>query len=301
MKSISKIHVSWILVLLFYSQLAFGQLQTAKKNILEITKQFKGKVGVAVIDLENNDTLTVNDNYCYPMQSVFKFPLALYVLNQVDKGVLSLDQKIPLTKENLHPNTWSPLREKYPDGNADVSLDEIIQNTVAWSDNNGCDILFKLVGGTSKVNSYFHKLGIKDLNIVANEEAMHKDWSIQYKNCSTPMAMAKLLYKFKCDSILSKSSRDYLYDIMESTVTGAKRIKGQLPAEVKVAHKTGSSGVKDGIAAATNDIGIVNLPNGNQYTIVVFVSDSPENEEARDKVIADISKAIWDTYIDNNK
>ena len=296
MKSIIKIHASWILVVLFYSQLAFGQLQTAKKNILEITKKFKGKVGVAVMNLENHEMLIINNDYCYPMQSVFKFPIALYVLNQVDKGVLSLDQKIQLTKENLHPNTWSPLREKYPDGDVDVKLDEILKLTVAESDNNGCDILFKLVGGTSKVNSYIHKLGIKDLNIVANEEQMHKDWNVQYKNCSTPIAMAKLLYKFKCDSILTKSSRDYLYDIMESTVTGAKRIKGQLPAEVKVAHKTGSSGVENGIAAATNDVGIVTLPNGKQYAIVVFVSDSPEKEEARDKVIADISKAVWDVY-----
>ena len=142
---------------------------------------------------------------------------------------------------------------------------------------------------------------LKILHIVANEEEMHKDWNVQYKNCSTPMAMAKLLYKFKRDSILSKSSRDYLYDIMESTVTGAKRIKGQLPAEAKVAHKTGSSGVKDGIAAATNDVGIVTLPSGKQYAIVVFVSDSPEKEEARDQVIADISKAVWDTYTENNK
>ena len=299
MDSIRKIHNILILLILFCSQLTFAQLESARTKIEEIIKQTKGKVGIAVMDLENKDTLTVNDNYCYPMQSVFKFPLALYVLNQVDKGNLSLEQKIHLSKENLHPKTWSPLREKYKDGDVDVSLDEIIKNTVAWSDNNGCDILFKLVGGTSKVNSFIYKLGIKDLNIVANEEAMHNDWSIQYKNCSTPMAMAKLLYKFKRDSILSASSTDFLWNIMVSTVTGAERLKGELPEGTKVAHKTGSSGVNDGIAAATNDIGIVTLPNGKQYAIVVFVSDSPDNEKTRDKIIANISKAVWDVYIHN--
>ena len=86
---------------------------------------------------------------------------------------------------------------------------------------------------------------------------------------------------------------------MVSTVTGAERLKGELPEGTKVAHKTGSSGVNDGIAAATNDIGIVTLPNGKQYAIVVFVSDSPDNEKTRDKIIANISKAVWDVYIHN--
>ncbi len=260
------------------SQLAFAQLESARSKIEEITKHFNGKIGVAVMNLENHQMLTINNDYCYPMQSVFKFPLALKVLDDVDKGILKLDQKIHLSKSNLHPNTWSPLYEKYHNGDVDATLEEILKYTVTESDNNGCDILFKLVGGTAKVNAYIHKLGIKDISIVANEEEMHKDWNVQYKNCSTPIAMAKLLYKFKRDSILSKNSKDYLYNIMESTVTGANRIKGQLPAETKVAHKTGSSGVKDGIAAATNDIGIVTLSDGKQYAIVVFVSDSPEEE-----------------------
>ena len=163
MKSTLKNYFFWILIIFLSSQLSFAQLESARSNIEKIIMQAKCKVGVAVMDLKNKDTLTVNDNYCYPMQSVFKFPLALYVLNQVDKGTLSLNQKIRLTKENLLPKTWSPLREKYPDGNVDVPLDEIIKNTVAWSDNNGCDLLFKLVGGTAKVNAYIHKLGIKDI------------------------------------------------------------------------------------------------------------------------------------------
>ncbi len=83
-----------------------------------------------------------------PMLSVFKFHIALAVLNQVDKGNLTLDQKILIKKSDLLENTWSPLREKYPDGNVELPLSEIITYTVAQSDNNGCDILLRLIGGT---------------------------------------------------------------------------------------------------------------------------------------------------------
>lgn len=81
------------------------------------------------------------------MQSVFKFPIALAVLDKVDKGELRFNQRIFLKKSDLRPNTWSPLREKYKNGNVYVSLKEILRTTMKDSDNNGCDILLKLAGG----------------------------------------------------------------------------------------------------------------------------------------------------------
>ncbi len=263
-------------------------------EIEHIIGSINGKVGVAVMGVEEGDTLTVNGLSRYPMQSVFKFPLAISVLNQVDKKKLSLEQKIHISKSDLLPNTWSPLRDKYPDGNVDITLDELLKFTVAQSDNNGCDILFRLMGGPKKVGKYIHSLGIKDISIVATEEEMHKDWSVQYRNFSSPAAMAKLLYKFYTGNILSEKSREYLYQVMVSTSTGPGRLKGALPEGTVVAHKTGSSGENEkGIAAATNDVGIVTLPNGKHFIIAVFVSDSGADEKTRDAVIAKITKAVW--------
>ena len=291
-------NIFFLLVLIFCFQNTFAQKDSLRIKINSIINQAKADVGVALIGIENNDTLTFNDEIHYPMQSVFKFPLALKVLREVDNGKFSLDQKIHVKKSDLLPDTWSPLRKKYPDGNVDISLREILTLTVSLSDNNGCDILFRLLGGTDKVNKFVHDLGIKEMQIAANEEEMHKEWNVQFKNWALPSAMAQLLKKFAVDSILSKSSKDFLWDVMESTVTGSKRIKGQLPKGTKVAHKTGSSGTNnEGITAATNDIGIVTLPNGNHFVIVVFVSNSPADEKTRDKIISDISKAAWDYYL----
>ena len=68
-----------------------------------------------------------------------------------------------------------------------------------------------------------------------------------------------------------------------------------MPKTAVVAHKTGSSGSNNGITAATNDIGIVTLPNGQHLAIAVYVSDSPTDLVTREKVIAQIAKAIWDS------
>jgi beta-lactamase class A len=248
-------------------------------------------VGIELI--ETGDTLTVNGNRHFPMQSVYKFPLALAFLHQVDEGKLSLEQKIHISKSELLPNTWSPLRDKYPNGNVDLCLDEILIATVSQSDNNGCDILFRLVGGPKSVNEYIHSLGVKGIAIAAT----HREWSVQYSNWSTPSAHLQILKIFHGQAILSQQSTDFLRQIMVKTSTGPRRIKGLLPADAIVAHKTGSSGANDkGVSAATNDVGIVTLPDGRHLSMVVFVSDALAEEPILEGVIAEIAKAAWDAF-----
>jgi beta-lactamase class A len=269
-----------------------------RKEIQDILKTDQGKVGVAILGIEDRDSLTFNNKTRFPMQSVFKFPLAMAVLHMVDEGKLKMDQKIHISKADLHPDTWSPIREKYPQGNIDLTLRELLEFSVSLSDNNGCDILFKLAGGTKKVDDYIKKLGVKQIAITATEYQMHQAWDVQYTNWCEPWAMMQLLEIFYKGKTLSRQSHDFLWKILTETPTGPKKIKGLLPQGTVVFHKTGSSGTnKDGITAASHDAGIVTLPNGKHFGIVVFVGDSKESEAYREALVARISKAAWDYYL----
>lgn len=262
----------------------------------------KADVGVSVHGIDSKDTITVNGDKHYPMQSVFKFHIAMAVLNQVDKGKLSLSQKIHIKKSELLPDTWSPIRDAHPKGDVILPLSEIIKYTVAQSDNNGCDILMRLIGGPKPINDYIHSLGIKDVAIKANEEEMHKEWDVQFLNWSTPKAVTDLLVKFYTKKVLSKESFNFLWKTMVETSTGTNRLKGQLPKGTVVGHKTGTSDTnKQGVTSAINDVGIVKLPNGKHYAIAVFVCNTRENEATNDKIISDISKLVWDYFINNSK
>jgi beta-lactamase class A len=268
-----------------------------RRKIEKIIPEAKGTVGVAIMGLEDRETFLFNEGLRYPMQSVYKFPLAMAVLDQVDKGKLSLNQKIRVTPKDLLPNTWSPIREKYPKGNVDLKLSEILAYTVSQSDNNGCDILFRLLGGPKKVDAYVQNLGVKSIVIAATEEEMHSEWKVQFTNWCKPRAMLRLLDILYKGKALSKTSNDFLLKIMTETTSGPNKIKGLLPKNAQVAHKTGLSDTKDGILAATNDAGIMTLPNGEHVAIVVFVSNTPVDEKTRDGVIAQISKAAWDYFL----
>jgi predicted peptidase len=268
-----------------------------KTTLTSIISQYKAKIGIAVIDLETHDTLTINNDFKYPMQSVYKFPLAIAVLHQVDEKKISLQQKVHINKKDLRPETWSPLKVKYPEGNIDMTVAELLNYTVSQSDNNGCDILFKLVGGTITVNSYIHKLGIKNISIAATEEEMSKSWDVPYTNWTEPLAMTKLLEGFYNKKYLSAASNNFLMKLMIESSNSAKRLKGLLPDNIVVAHKTGTSNTNEKrITAAVNDVGIITLPNGKHIAISVFVSNSSEKFETNEKIIAEISKAVFDYF-----
>ncbi|WP_312343885.1 class A beta-lactamase, subclass A2 [Chryseobacterium binzhouense] len=280
---------------LLISTVIFAQQSVLDQKISTIIKGKKATVGVAVLSFEDNFRYNKNANKKLPMLSVFKFHIAAAVLDWVDQGKLSLDQKIFITKKDLLEDTWSPIREKFPNGNVEMSLDEMIYYTVAWSDNNGCDILLRLIGGTETVQKLMDSKGVKNFQIKNNEEQMHKGIQYLYENYTTPNSLAQLYKDFYQGKILSEKSTEYLYNIMLNTETGTNKLKEQLPKKV-IAHKTGSSGKTENLTVAENDSGIVTLPNGNHYSIVVFISDSTESEVVNCKMVSDISKTVWDYF-----
>ena len=75
------------------------------------------------------------------------------------------------------------------------------------------------------------------------------------------------------------------------------RLAGDLPPGTVVAHKTGTSGVDNGLAHATNDIGLITLPDGRRLAIAVFVTDSTADEATRDRTIARIARATYDAAV----
>lgn len=275
-----------------------AQKDQLRKELRQITSSISGIVGVAVKHLENNDTLSVNGSAHFPMQSVYKFPLALAILDQVDKGKLSLEQKVHLSK-NDYFSTWSPLMKKYPDADVDIPLSEILYFTAAQSDNAGCDILFRMLGGPVVADGYIHSLGVKNIAIVNTERELHQGWNVQFDNWSTPIAMTQLLEIFHEGNILSKQSHDFLWKAMLEVPMGGKRIKGLLPEGTVVAHRTGTGARNDkGIAGAVNNTGIMVLPDGKHVALTVFVTRASEEDSKLEEVIAKIARRVYDYYVD---
>jgi beta-lactamase class A len=230
------------------------------------------------------------------MQSVYKLPIGMAVMKQVDAGKLKLDQQVRVTKEDfVSRGQHSPIRDQSPNG-TDLSVSELLRFAISESDGTASDVLMKLSGGPGAVQAFLTELKISDLIVLNTEAEIGRNWQTQYRNWARPEAAVALLRALFERQGLSESGQALLLKFMTESTPGARRLKGLLPAGTLVAHKTGTSGTRDGVTAATNDIGIITLPNGKHVAIAVFVSDSPADEATREGVIAKVAQAVWDEW-----
>ncbi|MGC2245780.1 MAG: class A beta-lactamase [Terriglobales bacterium] len=267
-----------------------------QKQIREIAKEARGKVSVACSLPKSSLHCDLDPHAHPPMQSVFKFPLAVAVLHQVEMGKLNLDQPVRFRPEDRIQHAYSPLQDKYPEAGVDVALRELLRMTVSLSDNVAADILLGIAHGPYAVRDYIASLGVVGFHLQDGERALHQDVSVQYRNWFEPAGAVQLLRRISDDSPLTPDHTELLLNWMEGSPQ-TSRLKGDLPPGTRVAHKTGTSDVDNGLAHATNDIGLVTLPDGRRLAIAVFVTDSVADDATRQKVIARIARAAYDASV----
>ncbi len=266
-----------------------------REQIEQVAGSARGRVGAAVVVVETGESLVaLNADQRFPMQSVYKLPIAIAVFRQVDSGVLKLEQKVKVEKSDfISERQHSPIRDKNPRG-AELSLRDLLRLAVSESDGTASDVLMRLVGGPEFIMKDLRSLGVSGVTVVNTEKEFGENQSLQYQNWAQPESVIVLLRALQEGRELSADSRALLLKLMTESTPGPKRIKGRLPAGTVVAHKTGTSGTENGMTAATNDVGLVTLPDGQHLAVAIFVSDSPADEKMREGVIAQIARAAWD-------
>lgn len=271
-----------------------AQQHTLESQIRQVTESIRAQVGVAVI-IDGKDTVTVNNDSRYPLMSVVKYPQSLAVAHFLHQHNRPLSTEVFIAKEALHPDTYSPLRDEYPEGNLYLPISRLLEYTLQQSDNNACDILFEYIGGVSYTERYIRSLGAECLAISRTEEQMHQSPESCYDNWSSPLEMARLTDMLFSKELFPSDYQNFIKETMLNCVTGENRLPQPLMnTTARIGHKTGTSGLNArGELAGINDAGFVILPDGRRYSIAVLIKDSKENMKTTEKVIADISEIVY--------
>ena len=258
-----------------------------------------GEIGIAVI-FDGKDTVCVGDDVKYPLMSVFKLHEALAVCNELDRRGAGLDSILHISRSELADDTWSPMLKRYPAGDIDVAVGELIDNILIDSDNNASNILFDRICPVAQADSFVRSLGIADdFRLVVTEEDMHREHDKAYLNWSSPRACAELVDKVFRDSVVSESKQRHIIRAMKACDTGNARLSAGLAGkkDVTFAHRTGSGYTNErGEVVAVNDIGYVALPDGGGYSIAVLVKDYAGGQEEAERFIARISAMVYDHF-----
>jgi beta-lactamase class A len=269
--------------------------QELERRLKTISDGAQGTVGLAVVHIETGRTISINGNSQLPLYSVFKLPLAIAVLKDVEENRLRMDQKVHVIPAEIVPGT--PGNTALWQKPVDVTVEQLIDYAIARSDNTSSDKLVQLAGGALKVTERMRSLGFQnlDIHITSGEYVKTR------KNPNTGSAddLAKLLVQLHQGKILQPTHQNLLVGFMKRATTGLKRLRADLPAGTLVADKTGS-GEQDAItrtAKTTNDVGIITLPSGRGHlAIAVLVSGSKLPDAAQEKLIAEVARAAYDAY-----
>jgi beta-lactamase class A len=147
------------------------------------------------------------------------------------------------------------------------------------------------------VSAYIASLRVEGFHLEEGERLFQTDVNRQYRNWFEPASAVQLLGRIGGDSPLTPEHTNLLLGWCAQIPVQPLRLAAALPPGTPIAHKSGSSGVEEGLARATNDIGLVTLPDGRQLAIAVFVTDSTAKDGVRDQVIARIGKAAYDAAL----
>ncbi|WP_303674832.1 class A beta-lactamase, partial [Bacteroides caecimuris] len=286
----------FILLYLFFISPVFADGNKAIEVALqEYIQEKDARIGVAVI-INGKDTVSVNGKRDFPMMSVMKFPLALTVAHWVDANGMSMNDTVTFSENALKEDTYSPMLKKYGKSRNSMTVRELLEWSLVESDNNASDILLNRIGGISGATQIMRKIGVPDdIEIGASEDDMHREPYLSYLNRTTPLAMAQLFDRFDTEMRNTLLLYSEIANMVEQCRTGIDRLVAPLSSSnTTIGHKTGTGfPTSDGRISAINDCGYVNLPNGERYSIAVFVADSGYDMAETSAIIAEISRIVW--------
>jgi beta-lactamase class A len=240
-------------------------LVTVEQQLSAMLADSSADVGIAALDLNTGETISIKGDTPFPMASTVKVAIAALYLSQVDHGQKTLD-------DSIH---GQPVRT-------------LMNKMLIYSDNHAADILFKDVGGPRAVHHYLTTNGIHGVRVdrtIAQLLADKRDlWDA--RDSSTPKGMIELLKRIYKAEIISPKSRDYLLGVMAKCHTGKNRMKWLLPAGTPVEHKTGT------LNGLSDDVGFISMPDGHRIAVAIFARGGSD----RPRTIAEAARTIYDGF-----
>lgn len=271
------------------AQGADPNLRRLESEIGRLSAISGGKVGVGIIHLETGRELFVNAAEPFPMASTFKVPVAVELLTRVQARTVRLDSMVTVRPSDLHPGSGT-LTGLFNDPGVSLSVHNLLELMLLIADVVGVRNLGPESGWSIAAFDSASRL-VTQPQREAARVAFYQD----RRDTSTPEGMARLLAKIARGEALGPERTAQLLDIMRRCETGPLRLKGLLPPEVPVRHKTGSLGI--GVA---NDVGIIDLPDGaGRVVVAVFVKESTRDVAAQERTIAQIARAAYDYFTFN--
>jgi len=304
-----------------------GPSRQLSDSVTSLGRAFSGEVGISVRDIEEGWTVSWNGERFLPQQSVSKTWVALTVLDQVDRGRMSLDRMVRVRPEDavvFH----QPMLSRMGNGGFQASIRELFTQAMTRSDNLANDRLLWLSGGPEAVRAYFERNNLEGLRFGPGErdlqsgiagmtwrqsmargrqfysarsslsQSVRREAMERYLadpiDGATANGMVEALARLVQGDLLSERSTELMISTMRASRTGPQRLRGAVPEASgwQFGHKTGTGQNLNGMVAGYNDVGIVTTPDGRNYAVAVLIGNTrvgiPERQRLMQAVMGQV-------------
>ncbi len=300
---------------------------TLHQALDRLVDSFPGRAGVSVRHVDTGMGGQVDADTPYPMASTYKVPILVEMMARIEVGELTMDTEIELQPSDQHigsgllQDLWAPgLR---------LSLRNLATMMIILSDNSATDMLIARLGAEA-ITARMGALGYERIRVdrttlelildylgvpyegleeanrkqiqaalsafefeEGHREAAAEAFYTDGLDTAAAGQMTDLLGRIARGEILTPKSCEVIMEILERTQTGANRLRGLLPADVIIAHKTGT------IGRVVNDVGVITLPGDlGQFAISVYtLANEGIESTVNERLIADLARTSYDFFL----
>lgn len=267
------------------SPLKYGENLSDLENKLNmLAKNYPSlKPSVFVWSIDNYGYASINSDKAYSCASIIKLPILIQLYKSVEAEQFGINDKMLFSE---HYRSSGSGNMQYSQAGNSYTLSQLAELMIQDSDNTATNMLISKVGSMNDVNAALKEWGIKHTSV--------RTWlpDLTGNNYTTAEDLAQMLYNITDDnnSFLNVNSQSDIINIM-GKVKNVSLIKSGLPNGVDFIHKTGD------IGSMLGDAGVVYMPSGQRYIVVVMVQ-RPHNDGSARLYIQQASKIIYD-YMSN--
>ena len=299
-----------------------------RDRIADLGRRFNGSAGISVVSLNEGWQADYNATTLFPQQSCSKLWVAITAMDAVDKGRVSLNDKVTLGRDDL-TLFHQPISAKIlGNGGHTTTLGTLLFTAITESDNTANDKLMRSIGGPQMVRDMIAAKNLGSIRFYEGERALQSKiagliWSQSYSvgdafykargalpasvrkasfdryiadpyDGAAPHSVALALARLKRGELLSPASTQRLLATMGSTKTGALRVRAALKPGWKWSHKTGTGQNFQGRVGGINDIGILTAPDGTGYAMAIMTVPNRTDGESQNLMQAVARMVIAD-------
>ena len=301
------------------------QRDRLEARLRRMGKAFGGRIGIAVFAIDEGWATSFNGDAELPQQSVAKLWVSVAVLDRVDKGQLSLSDRVTIRKEDLSL-FHQPIRERVGEGGYSTTLGDLMVRAITQSDNAANDALVRAAGGPWAVQVTVVAKNLGEIRFGPGERELQTTaagltWKPEYSfdrtfweerealppdqrrkaleayladppDAASALDIAETLGRLKRGELLSPESTTHLLTLMGHTSTGSSRLRAGVASGWTLAHKTGTGQVNGALATGYNDVGLLTAPDGRTYAVAVLIGATRRPFKERSALIAEVARAV---------